>query len=207
MRMFVLLCSVFTLAIPAFAQRGESSWYLPTELSDTNTHVRFELDSTWHLVKGATSHISGKVELTDPSDPTSVQVSISIPVKYFDTDSSSRDKELREVMFAADHPFVKFEGAKLKNLCTPAKVLKDGSCIDILVGNLSIAKKTASVELPITISATKERDFVISGKLPIAWAEYGVEDPSIFIARVDKIATVFFDLTLSGKTINEAPQG
>ena len=193
----LLLVSLLVLPSISFAQRPQDVWFLPTELSDQNTKVRFEVDSTWHLVEGSTKDLKGKAKLTNLNDPQSVQIEISLPVDQFDTDNSSRDKKLKEVMHAAEYPLVQFKGNGLRNGCTPQAVIKTGTCDDIMAGQLMISGKMKVVDLPILISYSEGNEFHVSGKLPIKWAEYGVEDPSILIARVKPIVTIFFDLTLS----------
>lgn len=180
---------------------GVSSWFLPQALSDQNTKIRFEVDSTWHLVNGTTSDVSGTIELAEKGNPSSVRASLQLPVAKLSTDSESRDERMREVMFESEHPFVKFEGKSLSGGCTPALVLRDGSCSDTLRGELSIVAETRSVEIPITISSSIPEGFLVRGKLPFKWADYGVEDPSILIARLDPVATVFFELSLLPETL------
>lgn len=192
---FVLLS--VCLASTAFAQPSVKNWYLPLEINDLNTQVRFEVDSTWHLVKGSTGNVSGEAHLADENDPRSISASLSIPVASFDTDNSSRDEELRGVMFAEKYPAVVFSATKLKGDCTPALVLRDGKCEDSLIGELQIAAKKESIELPITILRTEGDRFRVEGKFPLRWADYGVEDPSIFIARLKPVVTIFFSVDLA----------
>jgi hypothetical protein len=47
------------------------------------------------------------------------------------------------------------------------------------------------VELPVEI--TKEGDFYsIKGTLPLQWADYNIEDPSILIAKLDPTVTISY---------------
>ncbi|MCB0311411.1 MAG: YceI family protein, partial [Bdellovibrionales bacterium] len=77
-----------------------------------------------------------------------------------------------------------------------AVVLRDGECKDQLKGKLKIAAKEREVQLPIVISKGNGDSFRVRGNLPIKWSEYGIEDPSILIARLNPIVTIYFDVSL-----------
>lgn len=193
----VLVSALFPALL--FAESKVSNWNLPVELNDQNTTVKFEVDSTWHKVHGKTSGVHGSATLKKQDDPSSVAVQISIPVAQFDTDSSKRDKELREVMFASEYTEVKFVSTSLGKKCTPGIVLRDSSCEDLLKGKLTIVNTTSDVEIPVTVTVDKDKNFTVSGEFSIRWAEYGVEDPSILIAKVDPVATISFEVQLDKK--------
>lgn len=193
---FFLVFVVFST--PAFSIEPEKvgSWNLPVTLTDQNAEVRFEVDSTWHLVKGTTKGVSGDVALAKEGEPSSVEVHLKVPVKSFDTDNSMRDDRMREVMAATQYPEVVFHGSGLLNGCTPGRVLKEGTCSDMLHGSLTLLQTTQEVDLPVSISIDDNKRFVVKGSLPIRWASFGVEDPSIFIAKLNPVATVFFTVHL-----------
>jgi polyisoprenoid-binding protein YceI len=172
------------------------AWHLPQNLSDTNVSVRFTLDSTWHTIHGVTSGITGKASLKDQSDPSSVQMLLTIPVRKFDTDSGSRDRKMRKVMAADTFPDVIFTGAGLLNGCSPEQVQKDGSCSDRIRGKLTIRDVTKQIELPVVI-AQNEAGYQITGEIPITWGEYNVEDPSILIASVDPVVEISFKVVMN----------
>lgn len=178
--------------------RGEdgNSWYLPTELSTKNTEVRFELDSTWHTVYGRLKTLSGRVSLEDSKDPSSARFELSFPVSSFDTDNGSRDEEMREVMAAAKFPDVTFRSSGGRLTCTPQAVKASGSCEDKLSGVLTIRGMSKLVEIPVRIQ-TSGTGYEVSGRLPIRWGEFGVEDPSILVAKVAPIVSVIFRVELN----------
>jgi polyisoprenoid-binding protein YceI len=193
----------FTVAVSAaftpcyvFAQPTQTPWHLPVAVSDKNTNVRFEVDSTWHTVEGIASDVSGELSLAEPDNAASVQVSLAIPVAKLDTDNSMRDDRMREILFADKYPEISFKANGLNKNCTPAIVQQDGKCKDSITGDLTILSTTKQVTIPITISNGANKGYVVSGKIPLKWAEYGVEDPSIIIAHVDPIVTVFFNISL-----------
>ena len=115
----------------------------------------------------------------------------------FDTDNSKRDRRMREVMSAEKFKNVTFKSSGLKQACTPGVVMRDKLCSDILVGDLTILAKTKKVEIPVFIKYVDKNTFSVEGELHLRWAEYGIEDPSIFIARLNPVVTVFFKVQLN----------
>lgn len=171
-------------------------WHTPQKLSPENTKVTFELDSTWHTVHGKVGTLSGTLELKDKNDPQTVRVESELIVGSFDTGSGSRDSKMRDVMGSEDFPVVKFEVDGLSKKCTPALVFKSGKCDDIMDAKLTIRDVAKKYHVPVHIESAGEA-FVVKGELPVSWMEFGVEDPSILIASVDPVVTIFFEVTLN----------
>lgn len=174
---------------------AESFWNLPMQASDANVKAAFEVDSTWHMVHGTTSSLTGKIWLENPADFSSVRATLHIPVSAFDTQRKSRDRRMREVMAADTYPEVVFELLGTEGLCSPQKIAVESPCPAKLNGRLTIRGTSMDVLLPVNVSR-RAHAFVIEGKKDITWADYGVEDPSILIAKVDPIVTVNFEVTL-----------
>lgn len=172
---------------PCYAE----SWALPAEVNDTNTTVSFEVDSTFHKVVGTTSGLSGSIVQSDPHDPLSIHVDMSIPVSSFDTDWDARDEKLAAVMGATLFREVRFSSTKLHENCHPIRLRSAGHCAGTLEGTLTIRDVSKQVALPIEIVRHGEKD-IISGRLTIDWAEYHVEDPSILIAKLDPSVTILY---------------
>jgi polyisoprenoid-binding protein YceI len=190
-----LIISFTACSGTAAAQSPEAAWFLPKRLSDHNLVVGFDVDTTWHWVHGQTSGIDGEAMLSAPDDPQSVAIEVKIPVANFDTDSSSRDSELRNVMAADKYPFVILNASGLTKGCTPAKVLAEGSCEDAMAAKIQIRAIKSDFLLPILMKKTKE-GFSVEGSFNIKWPDFGVEDPSILVARVHKDVTIKFKVTL-----------
>ncbi len=167
------------------------SWSLPAQLNDLNTAVSFEVDSTWHLVQGTTSNVTGSVRQQDPADPLSIEVDLTIPVASFDTDWDARDEKLTVVMAAEQFAQVHFRSTRLSADCHPLKVKNDGRCSGFLQGFLTIRDVTLPVSLPVEIVRSGNSD-TITGKLTLQWADYHVEDPSILIAKLDPTVTIAY---------------
>ncbi len=162
-------------------------------LDARNAEIYFEVDSTWHLVHGKVSGIRGSYVMADER---SVQGELSVPVKSFNTDSESRDERLREVMAEDKFPRVSFAIHRAEHLCTPDEIDARHPCEGRLFGALTIRDVTKEVVVPFFIRRDETR-FTLTGQFAILWADYGVEDPSIFVASLYPEVTthVRIDLT------------
>ncbi len=190
-----IVSALLFLIVPLLSTTAPAScWKLPMEVNDTNTTVGFELDTTWHMVHGKVPNGSGKIWLSDPKDPTSINAELMFPVSKFDTDNSSRDETMREVMESEKFPVVKIDirGMAENRRCAPSDVSFQTPCEALLLGSLNIHGVTRELKLGVQISEDSG-GYKVSGRLPFDWASFGIEDPSIFIARVDPTVTVIFE--------------
>ncbi|MFN8392352.1 MAG: YceI family protein [Bdellovibrionota bacterium] len=194
-KLLLLLAALLCSSSAAFA----ADWGLPLELSDKNTKIRFEIDSTWHRVRGTTTGITGKIVLADPADPSTVRGEVHAPVARFDTDNSSRDKTMREVMAAETYPDVKFALSGIEIGCTPSSLAAGQACSATLRGDLTIRGQTKPWEIPATLSLLGNR-YELRGTGRLRWSDFGVEDPSIFVARLSKDVTVFIETDWDAET-------
>ncbi len=196
--LFAKYAIISTLLFPlsAFSQTNDSTWNLPKEISDQNTTINFTVDSTWHTVHGTTSELGGDVHLKSREDTSSVTAEIIIPVSSFNTHNQSRDEELLDVMNQKEFPNVIFKANKLSGNCTPDIVKQNISCRDTLTGSLTIKDVTKDISIPLLITA-KNDNFIVTGKISFKWADYKVEDPSIFlVATVDPDVEINFEIKL-----------
>ncbi len=182
--------------LAAVADSATGYWNLPQELSDENVTVTFKVDTTWHMVDGKTSKLSGKSWLSNPKDPKSVNLDLTLPVALFDTDSESRDESLRESMAAKTYPEVKVHAAGVPDLCAPSHLdAPQAVCSGNIPVQLTIRSTTQQMELPYTLRRNGDQ-YVIEGEKTFNWLSFGVDDPSIFIAKVKKDVTVRYQVTL-----------
>jgi polyisoprenoid-binding protein YceI len=143
-------------------------------------------------VNGTTKNLNGSVVLRDKNDPLSIVVDLKIQVKTFDTDWDSRDEKLQECMASDVYPVASFISTRLSDSCKPALLDIAGRCSGTLTGTLTMRDVSKEVALPVSI--TKEADrYVISGAIPVRWAEYNIEDPSILIAKLDPVVTISYE--------------
>jgi polyisoprenoid-binding protein YceI len=180
----------------AYCQSGTSfnSWFLPYTLNNHNTKINFVVDSTWHTVHGQADKITGKVWLKDIKYLNSIRASIEIPVNKLNTENTSRDRKMRKVMHSDKHRLIKVAIDKVIKLCSPQKLIT--SCKGLLGGNINISGVSKKIELPI-IAKKDICGITISGKKSLNWDEFGVEDPSILVAYVDKSVKINFSIILN----------
>ncbi len=170
-------------------------WQMPQHLSNSNTTVTFEVDSTWHLIKGTTSRIDGRVWLADTKDPLSVRALVKFPVDAFATGGESRDERMREVMDSEHVPLVTLSIDSFEPRCALERFQSRVSCPVTLAARLSIR----GVEKPLTLTGNMVRaatDVVLSGETRFSWADFGVEDPSILVAKLDPEVLVSYTVRL-----------
>ncbi len=161
------------------------TWTPPAEVNSETVKINFQVDSTWHLIEGEVPNVSGRIWLERKSDPTSIRGDLKAEVAAFDTDNGSRDKELRHVMDAEQFPVVSmvisgFSGEP----CSPIKVEKTGECKGLLKAKITIRDVSKDIELPYLV----RRDggsYDVKGEFSLRWADFGVEDPSILVAKLD----------------------
>lgn len=205
--LFVCAFSLFFLQADFLAAQAKASpapgpfWNLPQDLNDHNLSVRFEVDSTWHLVEGEAPLVSGKVWLENPKDFRSVRGEIAVPVANFDTQNSRRDRRLREAMQADKFPMVSFRLELADGLCDP-QIIKDGYVCDCRMhGVLKIRDVEKIIDWPSKITYDEQQSaYILEGNTKVQWQEFGVEDPSIIIAKVDPTAAIKFILVLRAQS-------
>jgi polyisoprenoid-binding protein YceI len=186
------LAILLSVAPVAIRRAVGDTWNLPSPLNDSNTKVSFVVDSTWHTVKGTTKDLSGSVLLKDKNDPLSIVVDLKIQVKTFDTDWDSRDEKLQECMASDTYPLASFTSTRLSENCKPTVLDIAGKCSGTLTGIITMRDVSKEVALPVSI--TKGQDsYLISGALPVTWADYNIEDPSILIAKLDPVVTISYE--------------
>ena len=193
--LFTTLVLVALMVNPVLAQSSASQWNLPVKISNTNTFVRFDVDTTWHVVEGNVGQPSGRIWLESATDPNSIRAELRFQVGSFDTGNGSRDKEMRTVMSADMYPDVTFIAQQVVGLCSPSSLGNGQTCSATLEGAVTIRNITKPITLPIAVTR-RANTFEIVGKTSLMWNEFGVEDPSIFIARVDKAVQISFKISL-----------
>lgn len=184
---------VFICLLANFAS-AEAHWKLPLTVDDNNTKVTFDVDTTWHVVYGKTSKLSGTVNLGDESDLLSVNSEIHFPVKSFDTGWGLRNDSLYEHMQVDKFPEVVLKTKGLGEQCTPSAVAA-GSCKSTVQAELTICDVTKEIPLDLNIE-DKGAEYLVSGKYSFKWAEYNVKDPSIIAASVDPVVRIQYSVTV-----------
>jgi len=172
------------------------TWNLPQHLNSSTTQITFEVDSTWHLIRGVVKQIEGNLWIEDPKDFHTVRGKIVLPISAFDTNNESRDEELRTVMHAETSPDVAFELLNsVPLLCDPETLKESQKCPFEISGDLTINNVTRNISLKSEITSIGS-SYKISGTTTIRWADYNVEDPSILIAKLYDDVKINFSVLL-----------
>ena len=158
--------------------------------------ITFELDTTWHTVEGKIQELSGSVRLVNPKDPSTITASLSIPVSALDTDSQSRDEEMRESMEADRFPFITVSVPSLIPGCEERSITADNTCPYSSQGAATIRDVTLPIHLSGVIRRGKAGSLIVEGSTSINWSLFGIKDPSILIARVDEQVKISFQIVL-----------
>ncbi len=169
--------------------------------SDENLRLGFSLDSTLHMIHGIAHDVNGEV-IAHPSETggISYSVSLSFPVKGLDTDSEKRDHKMRyESLDMVHYPTISFRSAGFSGF--PAKPAKGETFSFQLQGDLTIKDVTKRVSIPTQVTPVAENPEMVhvSGRLPLKWADYHVEDPSVFIFTVHDTMEIYYDFDLPSR--------
>lgn len=201
MRSFFYSTIIFTMLNGANCHALDY-WNLPAKLDDSNTKIEFAVDSTWHMVHGDTSKIEGEAALHDRANFKAVVAEIRLPVKAFNTKRESRDERMREVMDAPEFPYVTFRINELLEACNPDKLELNQECDVTIDGSITIRDVTKKQKVKAR-ALRSARGYEIKGNMSLNWLEYGVEDPSILVAKVDPMVNITFAVVLPDKNDGE----
>jgi hypothetical protein len=185
------------LAIPTKSshERVRWGWQLPQKLSDANTSVCFQVDSTWHLVQGTTAGIEGNAWLAEPTDDLSVRATINFPVARFSTGGGMRDERMREVMDEGHSHYVTLAVDSLSPQCSAQEFNRTHECVVEARSRLSIRGNERPMILNGTLRDTHEA-IEFFGKVDFSWVDFGVEDPSILVAKLEPVMSVEYSVRL-----------
>ncbi|MCB0322812.1 MAG: YceI family protein [Bdellovibrionales bacterium] len=192
------------LLLTATSAGAEDAWHLPLKLTDENTHIEFNVDTTWHVVTGVVHGVSGSAQLSNPNDAGSVAAEIHVPVTQIDTGWGMRNDSLYEHMAAPKFPEIVFTATSLAGGCTP-EALEKAPCHGTLHGRLHIRDVEHEIDLPLDLK--KEGDHIVaSGEYKLEWASYHVDDPSIVMAKVEPVVAVTYRVELPAGTTSTSEQ-
>ncbi|MBF0275033.1 MAG: YceI family protein [Nitrospinae bacterium] len=168
---------LFTLFFPVNLQA------LEVKLSPENTQITFDMDTTWHKFSGKANKFSGFISFENMKNPENVKGVVTINVADMTTMEEDRDEKMHKTSLLVDtFPTIKYrmigyEKGKLK-------------------GELTILKTTKPVDLVVERKKVDDKT-VYLGKTTIKWKDFGVVDPSIWVAKVyeDVIISVEVDIS------------
>lgn len=191
------IVAVVTL-VGATAANAEN-WNLPVAADAQAVKMAFFLDTTWHTVEGSVKELSGDIRLANPKNPQTIAATITIPVSALDTDSASRDEEMRDSMEAGRFPSIRVDMPQISPSCEERQLADGVACTYATKGTVTIR----DVTLPIAMSGGIRRGdagaILVDGTTQLDWSQFGVKDPSILIAKVDEQVKIEFEITLPRK--------
>jgi len=201
----VLWCPATLVPVVARAENRVS--LLPDE-----TRIEFTLGATLHTVNGRARLLSGEVRFDERTG--ALKGAVRIDARKMTTDNQMRDEKMRrEVLETHLFPEVVFRPTKLDLLSEasePRTLPPEGRGEDTgssktsargaryfsgqLLGTLEIHGSRHRLELPVEISVQATR-MNLKGRFTIPYVEWGMQDPSVFVLRVDKTVDVSIDAT------------
>jgi len=151
------------------------------------THVAFTLGGNMHSVEGMLNLVQGEIQF----DPVNGQVSgkIVLDATSARTENKKRDRKMHEtVLESPTYPEMVFVPNRLEG-----EFHAEGTSHVRLLGTLSIHGADHPLEIPATIITTAG---TLSGSatLTIPYVEWGMQDPSFFIFRVEKTVSIMLDI-------------
>jgi polyisoprenoid-binding protein YceI len=171
-------------------------WNLPAELTRESTQITFELDTTWHTVEGSVKAISGTMSLPNQKDSKTITATLTIPVASLDTESESRDEEMRDSMEESRFPTITVSMPEIRPSCDEAALTPEPACDYVTTGTITIRDVTLPLRLKGTISRNDAGAILVGGSTQLDWSKFGIKDPSILIAKVHEQVNISFHITL-----------
>lgn len=193
MQHFLKLC-LLIIGLPLIA--NAEAYNLPLQSTTDVAKVTFTVDSTWHTVHGKVGTLNGEVWLVDPLNQGSLRAEIDADVHSITTGMSMRDEKLWEVMAATTHPKIHFSLKEAQGRCPLGEISTTKQCPVTFLATLTIRGVTKELTFSGEIQRHASNIVTVTGKTDLLWSDFGVEDPSILIAKLDKKVTVSFKINV-----------
>ncbi len=159
---------------PAASQSGISGNWNATGDSVIGYRVKEILDGQSIEAAGRTNAVTGTLVI---EDTTAKSVTLSVDVTKLESDKAQRDKQVQTRILDTKN----FPTAKLA-LASPiafGKIPADKEVVS-LDTKLSLTIKAATREIAVPIKARRVGETLeITGSIPIRWADWGIESPSL----------------------------
>ncbi len=170
------------------APAGVDGVWLPTSDSEFGYRVEEVLAGVNTTAVGRSNEIGGQLTI----DGTTAQIEAIVQVENITSDDSRRDGQFRgRIMDAANFPTASFVTTQPIDLGT---VPADGEQVVVpVVGELTLKGVSQPVTFDVTAQRTGDRIGVL-GAIPVAFADYGIDNPSFGAVRTDDNGLVEFVL-------------
>ncbi len=155
-------------------------------LTPESTEIRFELDSTLHLVEGRAELVSGTLRFDPAGGPASGR--IVIDATSADTGNRLRDRQMHgQVLESERFPTIELVPESLEVDAEPS-----GDADVVLVGTLRLHGGAWPVRVPARVERSGD-DLRIVGSFVIPYVEWGLRDVSNFLLSIDPEVQVSFE--------------
>jgi len=183
---------------------SKEEFVLPLSITNNTAQVSFKVDSTWHTVRGSIETINGKVWRENSEG---IRAEIDGEVKSFKTGLGMRDRELYKVMVADKYPSVHFSLSSItgehgtsteqgQEFCHLSELTETKPCLTTIDAFVTIREVRKQVKFSGHFKRVAPDRIKLGSKGKLNWAEFGVEDPSILIAKLDKEVQVSFSVEI-----------
>jgi polyisoprenoid-binding protein YceI len=163
-------------------------------LDPAATKITFTLGATLHTVEGSVELSHGEVRFDPAGGAASGEVVME--ARTAQTGNSSRDARMqREVLESARFPTIVFRAESLELLSR-----SEAGAQVRLRGSLDLHGRSLPFELPAALTARGDR-VSIAATFRVPYVDWGIEDPSNFLLRVDR----FVDVAVKAEGTLESP--
>jgi polyisoprenoid-binding protein YceI len=160
----------------------------PLTLSAEQITTKFQVDSTWHLIKGVIKEASGVLS----RESNGYRLVATFPLSSFDTEMTSRDEKLRTVMHQDLFPNATIDFTVSGDTCPIATLSINDKCSVEAQGKITIAGKTLDLRIPVDVERDSQAILRIHAQTVLQWRAFGIDDPSILVAKLYEDVTVDF---------------
>jgi polyisoprenoid-binding protein YceI len=155
-------------------------------LEPESTSVSFTLGATMHTVHGTMAMARGDVRFAEVPGPATGEVVLD--ATSAETGNAKRDRKMhKEVLESATHPEIVLTVARIDGVLPSTG---DGTLT--LHGRLSLHGDEHKIALELQV-AVAGGDVQATGAFRVPYVEWGLDDPSAFVLRVDKHVDVTID--------------
>ena len=168
-------------AISALALFPSAAEAKPYEAIKGESSLTYVLRHPMHLVKGVNRDFECKVDLSD--DTVSSVIQVSARVRDFDSGNSSRDSHALEAV----------DGMKFPKVTFASRSVRRDSAGYTVAGDLTFHGVTRPVEMHVVPGEAKDR-ITIKGAFSIKLSDYGIKPPGVMFVKSKDELTLRFDL-------------
>lgn len=151
--------------------------------SKPESTIGYTLGHPLHTVQGISKQVSSQLVIADAGDKI-LQVTVSVPVRSFDSGNRARDRDMLKVTEADQYPEVTFVSSAI--------VERDGELS--VTGQLTFHGVVRDIEFAARKHRKGEK-LVVEGGFEVSLEEFKIKRPSILTMKVKDNLQVRFQMT------------